>query len=761
MELKIENKIEQRAIIFSHKRALGDGVMFTAGIRDFKLLFPQIKINVDTNQPELFENNPYIDSSIKKDTPGVEYYRVGYPMVGNVNNTAMHFSTMFLFDMIASADLHKPLPMSLGEFCSIFSNGTVGDPPLGDIDKHKDIAKEPFIGLRNKYQNICEKFIRQKGDVHLSEKEKSYNLIQEVYGFDKYWVIAPGGKRDATTKIWDWRRFQEVIDYFEGRIKFVVIGKSDLLIEKLNNVIDLTDKFNKDIRGLISLIYHADGAVSGPSALLHLTAAMPPRWNKEKKPCVAIFGGREPTSWSWYCNYQILHTNGVWDCCDDGGCWKSRVTPLPKDPEHNKSLCEHIVKVNDRLVPACMNTISAEDVIRAIEKYYNGNIYSYLKKQKAVKPKKEAAIIEIRSRKKSNIINVLGNLNSSGGGEQSLCKITKLLSEKYDVRLYPWGSVHDNYKNLGLNIMPHNFKNGMLDSMDKNAFLFFYANDCIWDFVDTAQKLVENSSEVIIGINYCNGTLPKATWLDKTGKLKAIVFQNEEKKNEFERDALGFENTEKKVLFGAIELEKFLNVCINKRQDKEPLVILKSCVADYRKYVTINSVHSGEKIHLWQKNLDKELDTKFYTRLLKDTQNTRFEFMQAHEEVENAFKNEPRMVFHKWDAMPVTEFLSKGHIFLYRTSNMWRDNYPRVVAEALAAGLPIISEPRDGTKDRIIHGETGFYAIDYDSFLNAIKLLQRKEDYRHKMGMYAKDWARQNLDPRKWVEIIEEIWSRN
>ena len=27
------------------------------------------------------------------------------------------------------------------------------------------------------------------------------------------------------------------------------------------------------------------------------------------------------------------------------------------------------------------------------------------------------------------------------------------------------------------------------------------------------------------------------------------------------------------------------------------------------------------------------------------------------------------------------------------------------------------------------------------------------------MGMRAKDWARRNLDPRKWVEVIEEVLS--
>src|SRR5690606_32806971 len=99
----------------------------------------------------------------------------------------------------------------------------------------------------------------------------------------------------------------------------------------------------------------------------------------------------------------------------------------------------------------------------------------------------------------------------------------------------------------------------------------------------------------------------------------------------------------------------------------------------------------------------------------------------------------------------------RGHIYLYRTSNLWRDQYPRVVAEALAVGLPILSEPRDGTMDRIVHGSTGLYCIDYDAFASAIKLFKRKENLRKDMGKNAKIWARDNLDPKRWVEVLNGV----
>ena len=274
---------------------------------------------------------------------------------------------MFLLDMIANADLHKSLPISLGEFCSSFANGAIGDPPLGNLKKHAHIAKEPFISIADKYRHFCKIFSRQRGDIYLTEEEKKNNIIRDVYGVEKYWVIAPGGKRDCTCKIWDWREFQKIIDHFDGLIKFVVIGKSDLLIEKLNGAINMVDKFNKDLRGLFSLVYNSDGCVSGPSALMHIAAALPPKKDKERKPCVSIIGGREPAWWSCYQTHQVLHTCSAYSCCQDGGCWKARTIPLQKDPKHNTNLCRKPVKVNGKSVPECMASITHKDIIRSIE----------------------------------------------------------------------------------------------------------------------------------------------------------------------------------------------------------------------------------------------------------------------------------------------------------------------------------------------------------------------------------------------------------
>ena len=130
-KIKTEFSGDERKIIFRHGRAPGDNIMFTAGVRDFCLLFPQFRIGVHKKYPWIWENNPYIDHDLDRSDKNAEYYEVGYPAVGYCNNTNVHFTQMFLLDMIAVTELSEGLPISLGEFCSAFANGQIGDPRMG------------------------------------------------------------------------------------------------------------------------------------------------------------------------------------------------------------------------------------------------------------------------------------------------------------------------------------------------------------------------------------------------------------------------------------------------------------------------------------------------------------------------------------------------------------------------------------------------------------------------------------------------------
>jgi hypothetical protein len=89
---------------------------------------------------------------------------------------------------------------------------------------------------------------------------------------------------------------------------------------------------------------------------------------------VVVAGGREPSQWEAYPHHQYLHTNGALLCCDNGGCWKSRVRALGDGDEADGSLCVDPVGA----LPRCMDMITAEDVIRRIELYFQGGALRYL-----------------------------------------------------------------------------------------------------------------------------------------------------------------------------------------------------------------------------------------------------------------------------------------------------------------------------------------------------------------------------------------------
>lgn len=733
-----------RKILLRHGRSVGDVLMLTAGIRDFKLLFPKIAVNAETCFPELFNDNPYVDKSITRTTPDVEYYEVGYPQIQHSNGGIIHFSQSFLLNIITQVDAYKSLRMPLNKFTSTFSNGRIskGDDNLD--------SEKPFKTYCKKYYKFNDKFCRKRADIYLSDHEKEYDLIKDKYGIEKYWVVS-FGKNDCTCKIWDFRKFQTVIDYFsQFGIKFVIIGRRDHVTYKLNNVIDLIDKTT--LRDVISLVYHSEGSISGISMLMHMAAAIPRKDGFYGRPHVAIYGGRENIAFTNY-EHQIIHTVNTMQCCDNNsGCWKSQI--IPSGRQEKETLCQMPIVSDGKTIQTCMDNITSDDIIRSMMRYYEGGVLQLPTSNVVYKCKKPLLKKTVTVKSACKEINMLASLSSKGGGEQSAIMIaTVLRNAGWKVNFYPWGKIHRNYNKFDC------FRaSNWINFFKPGIPLLFYANDQINSFCSSFEhrsEIVDKSSCVIIGINYINGILPKATWLQD--KTKAILFQNNDRKEDFIRQSFWTKPVELLIQVGAIDLQKCLEVPLKKRIPDEPLVILKHGMPDYRKYTTGQSRSIGEEKWLWQKHFDHNTDIKFYERLVKDVKNIRFEFMEAHTEVVRYFESDEHFRFYKFNELSVENFLSHGHIYLHRTSKAWSDNYPRSIAEAQAAGLPVLCEPRDGPLDRVRHGQTGFHCVDYDGFLYAVKLFQRKENYRFEMGKICKKHAQYNYDPKSWVDTIERL----
>ncbi|QBR01435.1 glycosyltransferase family 9 protein [Paraburkholderia pallida] len=311
-----------RKLILRNFQSPGDIVMLTAAVRDLHATYSgEFVTDVRTPCPALWEHNPHI-TPLGEQERDVEVLDCHYPLIHQSNHAPYHF-------------LH------------------------GFID-----YLNARLGLAIRPTCFC-------GDIHLAPREKQWiSQVEEIVHWPMpFWIVVAGGKRDFTIKWWAHERYQAVVDHFAGKIAFVQVGEGGHEHPLLRNVIDLRGK--TDLRQLVRLVHHAQGVLCPVTLLMHLAAAVEVRPGMPKhRPCVVVAGGREPPHWEAYPHHQFLHRAGALRCCDDGGCWKSRVHALgdgsPQDRVEN--LCVATVGA----LPRCMDMISTDDVIRAIELYFVG-----------------------------------------------------------------------------------------------------------------------------------------------------------------------------------------------------------------------------------------------------------------------------------------------------------------------------------------------------------------------------------------------------
>lgn len=131
------------------------------------------------------------------------------------------------------------------------------------------------------------------------------------------------------------------------------------------------------LRDVLRLIYHAEGVICPVTFAMHVAGAF-------SKPCVAIAGGREPWWWEWYSNsadrhfgaqcssvrvpHRFLHTQGMFDWCRNGGCWKTQLQA--RLPRSSRDCLMTEADGKGILSPACLRAITPEIVAKAVLSYY-------------------------------------------------------------------------------------------------------------------------------------------------------------------------------------------------------------------------------------------------------------------------------------------------------------------------------------------------------------------------------------------------------
>lgn len=178
-----------KSIILACNLAAGDTVLLTAAVRDLFRCYPVcFQIRLLTPFPEIYAHNPFLalNSIFGSKAKTVECL---YPLIDRSNTTPHHV-------------IHG------------------------------------FINFLNKQLNLSIEPTEFKGDIHLSNDEKSWDSqVQELAGEDMpFWIVVAGGKYDVTIKWWEARRYQQVVDHYRGRIQFVQVGAKEHHHPKLDGV---------------------------------------------------------------------------------------------------------------------------------------------------------------------------------------------------------------------------------------------------------------------------------------------------------------------------------------------------------------------------------------------------------------------------------------------------------------------------------------------------------------------------------------------
>jgi hypothetical protein len=306
-------------------------VLLTAAVRDLHKLSPgQFQTDVRTDSPEIWLGNPYI----------------------------------------SKLDDHDPDVVSMD--C----------PPPSRSMEHGSFRLAP--GILQYFSVLPEVSIRPtifRGDLHLSRKERSwFSQIQELTGVRiPFWLVSTSGGSKASTRKWHPQRYQAVIDEFRDRILFVQVGTDKDDSEALSSVIDLRGK--TDLRQLVRLVHHAQGVLTSPNLLMHLAAALDTSNSAPNRACVVVAGGSQSFHWQRYPTHQFLHTVGALPCCETTGCGRSLTHFVGEGPKFESPQDVCVDPLGD--VPRCMDMLDTAAVTRAIQRYFDGGLLSYLSNEEA------------------------------------------------------------------------------------------------------------------------------------------------------------------------------------------------------------------------------------------------------------------------------------------------------------------------------------------------------------------------------------------
>jgi ADP-heptose:LPS heptosyltransferase len=290
----LKKAVDRKEVVFHNRQRIGDILMFTCAIRDFKRAFPDVRVNVVSTAMHIWDHNPYIDRTLKPTNENT--IKIGPSWLTNASNRIdWHFANAYR------------------------------------------ISIEQALGVSVEQGE-------SRPDVWLTEEEYNAKPV-----FDKpYWIICITGEKGWGCKMYPFEKWQEFVNQ-NPDVNFVQIGAKEDNPPRLqgDNVVDYvgqTQSKETGIRDLYKLFLNAEGSIGLVSFHMHLSGGL-------HKPCIVVAGAREPVNFTRYPGHRYLSTDGTMDCATKA-CWACSLDACKKLIEYpNKEHDQRVPKCVDIIDP--------------------------------------------------------------------------------------------------------------------------------------------------------------------------------------------------------------------------------------------------------------------------------------------------------------------------------------------------------------------------------------------------------------------------
>lgn len=299
------------------------------------------------------------------------------------------------------------------------------------------------------------------------------------------------------------------------------------------------------------------------------------------------------------------------------------------------------------------------------------------------------------------------NTRINGGGEQSARWIAGRLNAPI------------------ISLTGDDWKNAIADKQ------IWYMNDSVYKLLkdDDFKDVIKNAYVIL---NFTNGGIQRQGWLKD--RVRKFFFLNIQKRNEFQTVCADeLKDIPKVSLPPPVEIDKYL--AIERDYNRTPIVI--------GRHSRISLKYSKEP-------------EKMYEILSEKLPDAHFHFQIPHPTIVKRFKDNGRFRFFKWNEKPIDSFLNDIDIYLSIINPNTKDQGPRTLIEAMASGLPCVVENRDGMKERMISGHTGFLVNSGEEAISKTIMLCESKDMRFRMGCNARNTAK-TFNPELWIKEINNV----